>query len=58
MKQSIAEKTNATLVAGIDEFNHFNLRKSPIGTMNENDIEAVKRDIAIKESFLMAGIKR
>ena len=58
MKQSIAEKTNATLVAGIDEFNHFNLRNSPIGTMNENDIEAVKRDIAIKESFLMAGVKR
>ena len=58
MKQSIEEKTNATLVSGVDEFNHFNLRSAPNGTLNADDIASVKRDIAVKETFLMAGVKR
>lgn len=57
MKQTIKEKTNATLVAGVDEFNHFNLRSAPNGTMNVDDIQAVKHDIAVKEKFLMAGVE-
>jgi len=58
MKQSIADKTNATLVSGVDEFNHFNLCSAPNGTMHTDDIEAVKRDITVKETFLMAGVER
>jgi len=58
MKQTIDEKTNATLVAGVDEFSHFNLRSAPNGTMNIDDIHAVKHDISVKEKFLMAGVER
>ncbi len=58
MKQSIDEKTNATLVAGVDEFNHFNLRSAPRVILHTDDLKEVKRDIAVKEKFLMAGVER
>lgn len=56
MKQTIDEKTDATLVSGVDEFNHFNLKDKPNGLLNPDDIAAVKRNIAIKEKFLLAGV--
>ncbi len=58
MKQTIDSKTDATLVAGVDEYNNFNLQGTPRGLLNADDIEAVKRNIAIKEEFLMAGVRR
>ncbi len=58
MNQTIDEKTNATLVAGTDNFHHFNLRSAPNGILSAEDINAVKRDIAIKETFLMAGVQK
>lgn len=57
MQQTINEKTDATLVAGTDSFNHFNLKKAPNGILNADDIRTVKHDIAIKEKFLMAGVE-
>ncbi len=58
MQQTIDEKTDAKLVSGIDEFHHFNLTDKPKGLLDPEDLAAVKRDIAIKETFLMAGADR
>ena len=55
MKQTISEKTDATLVAGTDRFGHFNLTGKPGGLMHAEDVASVKRNIALKEQFLMAG---
>jgi len=55
MKQIVDEKTDARLVAGVDEFNHFNLKDSPKGTMDASDVAGVKRNILIKEKFMMPG---
>ena len=56
MKQTIDEKTDATLVAGADCFGHFNLTGKPNGFMHADDVAAVKKNIALKEQFLMAGV--
>ncbi len=58
MQQTINEKTDATLVAGTDKFDHFNLKKAPNGLLDTDDIRAVEHNIAIKEKFLMAGVKK
>ena len=58
MKQTIEEKTDAVLVAGVDEHHHFILKDPPAGLLNKDDIAAVKRNNAIKERFLMAGAKQ
>ena len=57
MKQTIAEKTDAVLVAGVDNHNHFNLQDAPKSVLHTDDIAAVMRNNAIKERFLMAGVQ-
>lgn len=58
MKQTIDEKTDATLVTGTDTFGNFNLKDSPQGLLNPEDIISVKRNMALKEKFLMAGVSK
>lgn len=58
MKQTIDEKTDAKLVAGVDGHKNFNLRPAPNGLLNAKDVETVKRDITVKERFLMAGVEQ
>ncbi len=58
MQQTIDEKTDAKLVAGVDEYHHFNLSDKPHDLLTHEDIATVKHDIAIKEKFLMAGTDR
>ncbi len=58
MQQTIEEKTDAVLVAGVDGYHHFNLKDAPAGLLHTDDIAAVKRNNAIKERFLMAGAKQ
>jgi len=58
MKQSIDEKTDAKLVAGVDEYQYFNLRDAPKGVLDSDDVARVRSDIAVKERFLMAGVER
>ncbi len=56
MQQTINEKTDAKLVSGVDEFHHFNLTDAPRGLLDPEDIVATRRDIAIRQKFLMAGV--
>jgi len=58
MKQTIDEKTDAKLVAGVDEYQNFNLRDAPKGVLDSDDVARVRSDIAVKERFLMAGVER
>lgn len=57
MKQTITEKTDAVLVAGVDDYHHFNLQDAPTTVLDTADIAAVVRNNAIKERFLMAGVQ-
>jgi len=57
MKQTITEKTDAVLVAGVDDYHHFNLQDAPTTVLDTDDIAAVVRNNAIKERFLMAGVQ-
>ena len=56
MQQTIKEKTDATLVAGVDNFNNFILKDAPTTLLDPDDIQSVKRNIVLKKGFLMAGV--
>jgi len=58
MKQTIAGKTLAKLVAGKDDFGHFNLKGQPQGVLQADDLAAVRENLRIQEEFLYAGVKK
>ena len=55
MKQTTNDKTNAKLVAGEDQFNHFNLIDKPNDTLHPDDVSALKKNIELSNKFLFAG---
>jgi len=57
MKQTTNDKTNAKLVAGEDNFGHFNLIEKPKGVLHQDDINRLKKNIELSKKFLLAGTK-
>lgn len=55
MKQTSDEKTDVKLVCGEDNYANFNLRDKPKATLHEDDIAAVKRNIAVLDNILYAN---
>jgi ectoine hydroxylase-related dioxygenase (phytanoyl-CoA dioxygenase family) len=55
MKAQSGPETEVTLVAGEDRFGHFTLTKPPKGTLLDEDLAAVARDVERRESVLFAG---
>ncbi|MFK7859604.1 MAG: phytanoyl-CoA dioxygenase family protein [Granulosicoccus sp.] len=55
MKQTTGDKTNAKLVRGVDEHQHFTLTDSPKATLHSDDIRAVRKNIETAKKFLFAG---
>jgi len=56
MKQTTGDKTNAKLVRGVDEYQHFNLTGKPVATMHPDDISAVRKNIEATKKFPFAGV--
>lgn len=52
MKQKGNEKTHARLVSGEDRFGHFSLRSSPLGTLHESDVAAVREHKQLLQTIL------
>jgi len=55
MKQTTNDKTNATLVAGHDNYGHFNLISTPHGVLNAENVAAVQKNIELSKKFLFAN---
>ena len=55
MKAQSGPETEVTLVAGEDRFGHFTLTDPPKGTLLDEDLAAVARDVERRESVLFAG---
>ena len=58
MKQTTNDKTNAKLVAGADNYGHFNLIDKPKGILHQDDIETLMKNIELSNKFLFAGANR
>jgi len=58
MKQTTDDKTNVNLVSGEDTYGHFNLVDKPKGVLHQDDIDALKINIDIRNKFLLAGTER
>ncbi len=57
MKQTSNDKTNAKLVAGSDNFGHFNLIDKPKSVLHVDDVAQLKKNIELSKKFLFAGTK-
>jgi chlorinating enzyme len=55
MKAQSGPETEVTLVAGEDRYGHFTLTDPPKGTLLDEDLAAVARDVERRESVLFAG---
>lgn len=58
MKQTVAEKTTAKLVAGKDSFGHFRLVDRPRGVVHADDLASVRENLRIQQEFLFAGVEK
>jgi len=55
MKQTTNDKTNAMLVAGQDNYQHFNLIEAPTDVLTVEDVNSVQQNIALSRKFLFAN---
>lgn len=57
MKQENGAKSLVTLVAGRDDFGHFENVDAPKGRLHPDDFEMCRKDKERKKEFLFAGVK-
>ncbi|MFK8082262.1 MAG: phytanoyl-CoA dioxygenase family protein [Granulosicoccus sp.] len=57
MKQTTGDKTNAKLVRGVDDYQHFNLTDTPKAMLHDDDRAAVIKNVETTKKFLFAGTK-
>jgi len=54
MKQTTNDKTNAMLVAGQDNYQHFNLIDAPTSILAAEDVKSVQKNIVLSRKFLFS----
>ncbi|MGC1494209.1 MAG: phytanoyl-CoA dioxygenase family protein [Sulfitobacter sp.] len=57
MKQQNGTKSLVALVAGRDDFGHFQIADAPKGRLHADDFEMCRQDEARKHAILFAGVK-
>lgn len=56
MKQESGAKSLVALVAGKDDYGHFEIANAPKGRLHEDDFETCRRDAARKQEILFDGV--
>jgi hypothetical protein len=57
MKQTSGDKLLVSLVAGKDEYGHFEIMPPPAGRLTEEDFERAHRNTEMKKAILYRGVK-